>query len=438
MTNPNPGIRPSNLVTLGRYEVQRMSEIEAEIPLFPAFRGASMLDPPEAMLDLLTESPVSRVRLWNGQTPWIVTRYEDVRAVLRSPAFSSDTRKDGFPVVDPALLHFTEGILTHMDPPDHDVYRRMLAPEFMVKRMERLRPKIRDVVDERIDAMLEVGPPADLVQSLALPVPLMVTCDLLGVPFEDRDYFFSLADAFLGGRHSPEESERLLREYRDYIADLIDKKIENPTDDVLGYMASTHVVTGDLSREAMIIIVQLLVIAGFDTTMSMIGLGVVTLLAHPVQMAMLREDPSLVPDAVEELLRYLSITHRGLHRVAVEDVEVGGQLIRAGEGVIAAANIANRDPEVFENPNEFDIRRNALSHLAFGQGIHRCLGAVLARVELQVVYEAILERFPDIYLAESPSRDDYRDKEIVYGIRHLVVGWDSLRADSSVSEGSYD
>jgi len=399
-----------------------MSVSTGDLPAFPMSRER-WFDPPKAMMQLMAEEPVSRVRLWNGQTPWLVTRYDDVKAILASRTISSDLSREGAPIVDPALIEFNEGILSHLDPPEHDELRRMLAPEFMVKRIERLRPAVEAIVQGRVDAMLAIGPPLNLVDALAVPVPMMVTCDLLGVPYEDRAYFASLATSFLGGRNDPEETARLVAEYHGYIARLIDDKVTSPTDDVIGYMASVHVANGSCSREALIVLAGLLVIAGFDTTASVISLGVLALLDNPEQMELLRKDLDLVPSAVEELLRFLSITHRGLHRVATEDIEVGGQLIRAGEGIIAAVNTANRDAAAFPDPDSLDVRRNPRHHVALGHGIHQCLGAALARLELRVVFTAILEQFPNLHLVGDITAADLKDEAIVYGARRVMVGW---------------
>lgn len=396
--------------------------IESEVPTFP-MRRDSPLDPPPQMLRLLAEQPISQVKLWNGQTPWLITRYDDVKAVLASRAFSADVRREGYPKVSAALATYTEGLINHLDSPEHDVYRRMLAPEFMVKRVERLRPEVQATVDRLIDAMLVAGPPADLVSSLAFPFPATVTCALMGVPYSEHGYFLSLVEVFLGGTSTAEEAASALGEFREYLGKLVDDKMTSPTDDVLGHMASVHVASGACSREALITIAQLFLIAGFDTTINMIVLGVLTLLQHVDQLAILRSDPSLIPRATDELLRFLTVTHWGRHKIAIEDVEIGGQLIRAGDGVIAAQDTANRDPAVFEDPNVFDVRRDARGHLAFGHGVHQCIGAALARIELEVVYRSILERFPDLHLAEAVRPEDFKPEAAVYGARRLIVAW---------------
>ena len=383
----------------------------------------SPFDPPPQILDLLENRPICKVRLWNGQEAWLVTRYEDVKAVLTNKAFSSDVRTPGYPKVSASLATFTEGLLNHMDPPEHDEYRRMLAPEFMVKRIERLRPEVQAIVDELIDAMLEHGAPVDLISALAFPVPARVTCAMLGIPFDDQAFFVSCAETFLGGTASAEETAAAQADLFVYLGKLIAEKTTEPTDDVLGYMASEHVKRGAISTEALTTIAMLILIAGFDTTANMIGLGLLTLMQHPDQLELLKREPDLIPGAAEELLRFLTITHRGRHKAALEDVEIGGQLIRAGEGVIAAQDAADRDASVFEDPNTLDVRREARNHLAFGHGVHQCLGAALARIELQVSYETVLRRLPDIRLAVGLDEIEFKHEASVYGIRNMPVVW---------------
>ena len=391
-------------------------------PLFPMTRE-SPFDPPPLIISLQAKKPISRVRLANGQESWLVTGYDNVRAVLTNKAFSADVAKPGYPRVSEALATFTEGLLNHMDGPEHDEYRRMLAPEFMLKRVNRLEPEVQQRVDALLDRMIEKGPPADLVADFAFPLPAQITCALLGVPFSDQAFFVECAESFLGQYVSAEESAAASKRMRDYLDQLISDKVTSPTDDLLGYMASEHVATGQVSRPALVTIAQLLLSAGFDTTANMIALGLLTLLQHPDQIAMLKQDPALVPAAVEELLRFLTITHRGRHRAATEDVEIDGQLIRAGEGVIVAQDAANRDPAAFDDPDRLDITRENRRHVAFGYGVHQCIGASLARLELQVAYTTLLRRLPDIQVAVPLDELAFRHDYAVYGLVSLPVSW---------------
>ena len=395
---------------------------EQTIPQFPMTRAAP-LDPPPEVMRLLRDEPVSRVRLWNGQTAWLVTRYQDARAVMQSSDFSADVSRPGYPKVEPGLAQFTEGLLNHMDSPEHDRYRRMLAPAFMVKRIEQLRPGVEAIVDELIDAMIASGPPLDLVPSFALPLPARVTCELLGVPLADQALFVESAETFLGGRATLEAGAKGRELLIGYLGDLIDENGQAPSDGLLGYMTSEYLVKGEISKDMLLKIALLVLIAGFDTTANMVTLGMLTLWQYPDQLAELRRDPELIPSAVEELLRYLTVTQWGRHKVALKDVEVRGVTIRAGEGVIVAQDAANRDEAVFANPNALDVHRDARNHLAFGQGVHQCLGAALARLELRISFAALLRRLPTLHSTEPIDGLDFKHSAAVYGVRSLEVAW---------------
>ena len=393
-----------------------------DVPQFPMERE-SPYDPPPPLLRLLREEPVSRVRLWNGQEPWIVTRYDDVRNLLTNPDVSADVRKPGYPKVSAALAHFTEGLLNHMDSPEHDVYRRMLAPDFMVKRVESLRPEVAAMVDELLDGMEAHGAPVDLVAAYAFPIPALVTCSILGVPYEQKDFFVRCAEAFLSGTSTAEAAAAAGGELHSYMGELIQGKKANPGADTLSRMVTEYVQAGELDENVLVTLAELLLIAGFDTTANMIALGTLTLFQHPEQLEELKAKPDLWPGAVEELLRYLTITHRGRHRVATADIEVGGQLIRAGDGIIAAQDAANRDPETFPDPDALDVHRDARHHLAFGHGVHQCIGAAVARVELQEAYARLFARFPGLRLAADHDDIRFKHESSVYGIAELPVAW---------------
>ena len=392
------------------------------LPGFPMERE-SPYDPPPRILQLLRDEPVSRVTLWNGQEAWLVTRYDDVRTLLTNPDLSADVRKPGYPKVSAALAHFTEGLLNHMDSPEHDVYRRMLAPDFMVKRVESLRPDVEKLVDDLLDAMQTHGAPVDLVASFAFPIPALVTCSILGVPYDRKDFFVHCAEAFLSGTSTAEAAAQAGRELHSYLGELIEAKKASPGNDTLSRMVTEFVATGQLEETVLVTLAELLLIAGFDTTANMIALGTLTLLRHPDQLEELKANPEQWPGAMEELLRYLTITHRGRHRVATADIVVGGQLIRAGEGVIAAQDAANRDPDTFPNPDELDIHREARHHLAFGHGVHQCIGAAVARVELEVAYARLFARFPGLELAVPHDQIRFKHGSSVYGVTELPVRW---------------
>jgi hypothetical protein len=270
------------------------------------------------------------------------------------------------------------------------------------------------------------GPnPADLVGALALPVPSLVICELLGVPYGDRDLFHRLSKTVNSGEATAAESAAAMEELLAYLGDLIDRKTGQATDDLLGRLVAEQLGTGQMTRDEIVKMARLLLVAGHDTTANMIALGTVALLEHPAQLAQLRatSDLPLVKSAVEELLRYLTVTHFGRRRVALEDFEYGGQLIRRGDGLIFAADIANRDPGAFPDPDGLDISRNPRHHVAFGFGIHQCLGQPLARLELEVVFGTLFRRVPALALAKPADQLSYKTEMAVYGVDDLPVTW---------------
>jgi cytochrome P450 len=290
---------------------------------------------------------------------------------------------------------------------------------------------IEEAVDELLDAMA-AGPggrggSTDLVEAFALPLPSLVICRMLGVPYADHPFFQAHSHMIVDTRSSVEQTLTASDELRHYLEGLVAVREEKAragaeVDDLLGRLAARHVLPGEITREQAGSMGLLLLIAGHETTANMIALGTLTLLRDPEQAARVRAGEA-VSGAVEELLRLLTVVHFGRRRVATEDVEVGGVLIRAGEGVIAAGEIANRDPEAFPAPDDLDVERSPNHHLAFGHGVHQCLGQQLARVELQVAYPALLRRFPDLRV-DAPVEDiPFRDTMIVYGVHELPVRW---------------
>jgi cytochrome P450 len=371
-----------------------------DVPAFPMKRDCPF-DPPPELTRIRDECPVSRVRLWDGSRPWLVTGYDDQRAVLADHRFSADVRRPGYPHVTEASQARRRRSRTFisMDEPEHGTYRKMLTSTFMIKKVEALRPRIQRIVDDLIDAMLAGTPPADLVADFALPVPSLVICELLGVPYADHGFFQRCSRILVSTRSTPQDAVAAADELKDYLSRLLDRKGAEPADDLLSRLVAEQ--SGTLSRSQIADMAMLLLVAGHETTANMIALGTLTLLQHPDQLTELREtgDPKLVASAVEELLRYLNIVHSGRRRVAKEDVEVGGRLIHAGEGVIVATDAGNRDANAFPDPDVLDIHRRARHHVAFGYGVHQCLGQPLARVELQVVYGTLYRRVPSLRLA---------------------------------------
>ncbi|TNC21680.1 cytochrome P450 [Amycolatopsis alkalitolerans] len=355
----------------------------------------------------------------NGNEVWALARHVLIRAMLTDPRFSSDRRNPGFPLlVERRQVTNFRASLIGMDPPEHGPARRAVVGEFTVKRMAALRPRIQEIVDEHLNALLAGPKPADLVQALSLPVPSLVICELLGVPYADHEFFQTRSSMLLRRTTQPEDRARAIDELRDYLAALIGRKETEPGDDLL-----TRQLSKTTDREELVSLAFLLLIAGHETTANMISLGTVALLEHPEALAALRDDPERIPDAIEELLRYFTIAEFATSRVAVEDVELGGVLIRKGEGVIALGNTANRDPDAFSHADDLDLERGARHHIAFGFGAHQCLGQNLARMELQIVFDTLFRRVPGLRLAAPSGELPYKDDATVYGLYELPVTW---------------
>lgn len=399
-----------------------------DTPFYPMTRAASCpLDPAPALSDLRAKAPFARVRLWDGSTAWLVTRYAEQRALLADPRVSADPYRAGYPFQSQGLRDITDETQTflNMDDPEHARLRRMVAGTFTVRRIEGLRPAVRKIVDDLISDLLAGPRPADLVSRLALPLPSLVICHLLGIPFSDRD-FFQVASATLISRETSTAAMKdTMAEVSGYFEQLISRKLAAPADDLLSRLTSEQIQTGQMTQQELVKLAHLLLLAGHETTANMIALGTLALLSHPGQLTQLRnaDDPKLVARAVEELLRYLSVVHTGLRRLALEDIEISGQVIRAGEGLIIPIETANRDETVFPRAGMLDIQRNARQHIAFGFGVHQCIGQQLARVELQAVYATLFCRIPTLALAVDPGDIRFKDDGLIYGVYELPVTW---------------
>jgi cytochrome P450 len=405
-------------------------ETLTEPAAYPSERAPGCpFDPPPDYRRLQAESPITRVRLWDGSTPWLVTKYADQRALLSDQRLSADTRHPDFPhPSESAKVHRSgsDGItFVLMDDPEHARMRRMVTAPFTVRRIEALRSPIQRMVDELIDEMLTGPKPVDLVQAFALPLPSLVICELLGVPYADHRFFQDNTTTMVNSQSTVEEVMGAQANLFAYLHDLVGRKLTEPDDRLLSQLATERLATGELTREDLARMGMLLLMAGHETTTNMIGLGVAALLEHPEQLAELRDtdDPELLAKAVDELLRWLTILHWGRRRLALADIEIGGQVIKAGEGVIIGIDIGNRDPEMFTDPDRLDLHRDAHRHLAFGFGIHQCLGGPLARVELQVAYSTLYRRIPSLRLATDITEVPFKHESFMYGVRELLVTW---------------
>ncbi len=392
----------------------------------PVHMRRTTFDPVPELRELREGPGIARVTTMFGHEAWLVTRFADVREVLGDAERFSNSRvmemrrPPGMSdMTDEELAQARAGNLLAHDPPDHTRLRRLLTPEFTVRRMRRLEPRIREIVQEHLDAMERKGPPSDLVADFALPVPSLVICELLGVPYADRTEFQERSTRLLDLSVPMKERMRLSRESRAYMADLVAKAQAEPGEDMLGMLVREH--GDDVTTDELIGIASLLLIAGHETTANMLGLGTLALLRHPDQLALVRDDPERVDPAVEELLRWLSIVHSGTAKMTTTDVEIAGQHIGKGEVVILALPAANRDPALLPDPDKLDVTRGVMGHVAFGHGIHHCLGAPLARMEMRIAFPALLQRFPDLRV--TTEEPDFRSFNVIYGLTKLEVEW---------------
>jgi cytochrome P450 len=393
--------------------------VNAPVPELPTTRPAGCpFDPPAELAELREQRPLTRMAYPDGHVGWLVTNHELTRAVLGDTRFSSRYELMHLPFPGPEMPSAPPGDMTGIDPPEHTRFRQLLAGHFTVRRMRLLTERVEQVCAERLDAMAEQGPPTDLVTAFAQPVPALMICELLGVPYADHDFFQRQALALTSTSAPMEEKGAALNALYDYLRDLVLAKRKNPTDDLL-----SDLTTSDLDDVELGGIGSFLLGAGLDTTSNMIALGTFALLTNPDQLAALRDGRSGVEQAVEELLRYLTIAHTNV-RAALTDVELGGEVIRAGETVTVSMQAANRDPARYPDPDVLDLSRHAVGHVALGYGIHQCLGQQLARVEMRAAFPALLTRFPTLRLAVDPAEVPMRTDSNIYGVRELPVTWD--------------
>lgn len=395
------------------------------LPTQPTTRQCPF-DPPAEYREIRERTPVARMRLPEGATGVVVTGSAEVRTVFTDPRFGASSRPIQRDASQPAPTGtLTEGralpgMFVTMDAPEHTRYRRLLAGRFTVRRMRALVPRIQEIVTEHLDAMAAAGGPLDLVTDYAMPIPSLVICELLGVPYADRAEFHRNSMLATDTDVDRATGQQARGELARYIHSLVRAKHERPTTDLLGEL----VTEGELSDAELTGIGVLLLIAGHETTANMIALATMALLAHPEQLALLRGHPDILDGAVEELLRHLTIVQFGMRRIAHEDVELGGTRIRAGETVVAMMSPANRDPAQFPgDPDVLALDREPRPHLAFGHGPHGCLGQQLARAELKVALPALFERFPDLRLHRPLADIPMRTTSSTYGPRELLVTW---------------
>jgi cytochrome P450 len=378
-------------------------------------------DPPPEFAEIRDRDPLVRFVYPDGHRGWLATGHAEVRTILGDRRFSSRYELAHLPLPGgPAELPpASVGDLTGIDPPEHARLRRPLIGWFTVRRMRQLADRIGQIAAEHLDAMQRSGSPADLVPAFAEPIPTLTICELLGVPYADRDTFRAHVHTVMSQSAPMEAKGAALAALHEYQLELVRAKRAHPTDDIIGALTTGD---ADLTDDELAGLGSILLGAGLDTTANMIALGTFALLVHPEQLAALRAHPEIVDTAIEELLRFLSVADVGL-RSALEDVEVSGRLIRAGESVTLAIGAANRDPRKFPDPDRLDLRRGAAGHLALGHGLHQCLGQQLARVEMRAAFPALLSRLPGLRLDVAPGDVPMRTDANIHGVHALPVAW---------------
>ncbi|KOV84123.1 cytochrome P450 [Nocardia sp. NRRL S-836] len=392
----------------------------------PTDRDVTPFVPPSAITAVRSTRPVSPMLFPDGHEGWLVTGYEAVRQALADTRFSS--RQDlgilHVPYPTPGMPEQTEpspqepGMFLSMDPPDHTRLRRKLTGAFTVRRMKALEEGIVAITERQLDALAQLTPPVDLVAEFALPVPSLVICELLGVPYADRETFQKNSSKFMERDVTLEDKIAAYTAIYTYLSELITAKRADPADDLLSDLARDE----ELSVPELVGMAFLLLLAGHETTANMLALGTFALLEHPDQLAALRSEPELVPGAVEELLRYLAVADV-FFRYAAEDIEFHGETIPKGSTVILSLLAGNHDPARFAGADRLDVHRNARGHLAFGHGIHQCLGQQLARIEMRAGFEGLLRRFPALRLAVPANEVRLRTDMNIYGVHALPVTW---------------
>ncbi|MFC9238399.1 cytochrome P450 [Streptomyces decoyicus] len=381
---------------------------------------------PPAEYAAMAEQDVSEVTLTgSGLRIWTVTGYHTIRRLLTDPRVSASRKHANFPFYFVAPPEYrTETSFIGYDGAEHTTTRRKAALTFTNRQVQRLRPRIEQIVDEHLDLMLGMQPPVDMHRVFSLAVPMTVICELLGIPQDKHDFFIKHGTALLGGHSSTEERQAAIVEVNAYVDELIQLKKREPGDDLLSRAMADYAASGEeYTDRDLFNMVRLLMNGGHETTASQISLGTACLLENPDQLQLLLDDPALVKPAVEELVRFATIGDTAVPRVALEDLEIGGQVIRKGDGILCLGLAANRDPETFPEPEKLDITRGSRKHLGFGHGVHHCIGADLARLELEIVWSKLFRRIPGLRLAKPFLEIPRKEGAVIYGLWELPVTW---------------
>ncbi|MFJ4843249.1 MULTISPECIES: cytochrome P450 [unclassified Streptomyces] len=410
-------------------ETKTLADGPEDAPAYPIGRTCPYQMPP-GYEQLREKGPISRVTLWNGRIAWLITGNELGRRLFPDGRLSSDVLDPNFPLLAPRIEAQRQQAaappLVGVDDPVHARQRRTVLPSFGVRQVNALRPAIQKYADELLDKMLAKGPgvTVDLLSEYALPMPSAVICMLLGVPYEDHHYFDERSRHVLSssGQEQAAQAQTAFTEILAYLDDLISRKQAEPGDTLLDELIARQLDEGKVDRQELAMIATVLLVSGHETTSNMIALSTMALLAHPEQLEALRSDESLMPQAVDELMRFTSIGDM-LMRVAKEDIEIEGHLIKAGDGVILSTMLMNRDPGSFEGADDLDIFRPSGRHVAFGYGIHQCIGQNLARAEMEIALATLFRRVPTLELAVPADEVPVNAPYVLQGVSELPVTW---------------
>jgi cytochrome P450 len=396
---------------------------DMDLPVIPACRAAQSPLAPPAEFAQWREQPGLRRAMYQGRPAWVVSRYQDIRAALVDPRLSADTIPKA--IMPSGSDDHIPVMFARTDDPEHHRLRRMMTSVFTFRRTDAMRPQIQELVDDHLGRMIANGPPADLVRDFALPVPSLVIAFLLGVPPADLEFFQHNTTVGMDMKSTEEQKAQAFGAMYDYIRELVGRKEHEPGDDLLSRLATDYVATGQINRETAAMTGVIMMQAGHETTANMISLGTVALLEHPEVYARLgqTDDRAVIANIVEELMRYLTIVHSQVDRVAIEDLTIGAQLVRAGEMVVMNLPAGNWDAEFVDNPESLDVNRNSRGHLGFGYGVHQCIGQNLARVEMQVAFTTLARRLPTLKLAVPPDALEFKGESNIYGMKELPVTW---------------
>ncbi|WP_197288881.1 cytochrome P450 [Nocardia sp. NRRL S-836] len=403
-----------------------MSGTEAE-ETFP-YKRQCPFTPPKQYEEMIGED-VSQVTLTgSGLRIWTITGYHTIRTILTDPRISASRKHDNFPFYFIAPPEFrTETSFIGYDAPEHTATRRKAAVTFTNRQVKRLRPRIVEIVNDHIDKLLEMGPVVDFHHAFSLPVPMTVICELLGIPHDEHEFFIKHGTCLLGGHSTPEQRQAAIVEVNAYVNDLIAIKEREPGDDLLSRAMAEYAASGEeYTKRDLFNMIRLLMNGGHETTASMLSLGTACLLENPDQLKLLLDDPEgMIDSAVEELVRIATIGDTAIPRVALEDIEIAGKVIRKGDGILCLGLAGNRDPEVFPEPDRLILERGTRKHLGFGYGLHHCIGADLARLEMQIVWTTLFQRIPSLRLAKPFNEIPRKEGAVIYGLWELPVTWDA-------------